>query len=358
MDIIESAVNDIRTALQQPTTNSPLPHTTLTTTTALKTLNDIFQPQQPDAAPPLRVPPTEPHKATPVEPTWQTVNQRRSRRKAAPSKRLQQSKEQGSYPTKQHKALSSTTPLSMESLFEWFSLNFKPIPHHEANKAINPDTGHLAELPELLKSSHGHRWNHANALEWGRLADGYPPHIPKGQNILRFIRHDAISPHRHKDITYFRQVTADKPFKAEKERVRITAGGDRINYPYEVTTKTSDLTTVKILVNSTISTDNARWMTVDISDFYLSTTNMQRSKYARIALNKIPQEIIDLYDLESLAKDGHIYVNINGGIYGLPQAGRLANDGHLQELPDPITKHTWGSYVLVSPNTFEAAGFE
>jgi molybdopterin-containing oxidoreductase family iron-sulfur binding subunit len=38
--------------------------------------------------------------------------------------------------------------------------------------------------------------------------------------------------------------------------------------------------------------------------------------------------------------------------------GRLANDGHLQELPDPISKHTWGSYVQVSPNTFKAAGLE
>ncbi|MFW5967623.1 MAG: 4Fe-4S dicluster domain-containing protein [Persicimonas sp.] len=38
--------------------------------------------------------------------------------------------------------------------------------------------------------------------------------------------------------------------------------------------------------------------------------------------------------------------------------GRLANDGHLQELPDPISKHTWGSYVLVSPSTFREADLE
>jgi len=38
--------------------------------------------------------------------------------------------------------------------------------------------------------------------------------------------------------------------------------------------------------------------------------------------------------------------------------GSMANNGHLQELPDPISKHTWGSYALVSPATFKAAGLE
>ena len=37
--------------------------------------------------------------------------------------------------------------------------------------------------------------------------------------------------------------------------------------------------------------------------------------------------------------------------------GDQANNGHLQELPDPITKHVWGSYIAVSPKTFREAGF-
>ncbi len=38
--------------------------------------------------------------------------------------------------------------------------------------------------------------------------------------------------------------------------------------------------------------------------------------------------------------------------------GEHANNGHLQELPDPITKHVWGSYVMVSPKTFRDEGFQ
>ncbi len=38
--------------------------------------------------------------------------------------------------------------------------------------------------------------------------------------------------------------------------------------------------------------------------------------------------------------------------------GSQANNGHLQELPDPITKHVWGTFIALSPSTFEAAGLE
>src|SRR6476660_1624827 len=37
-------------------------------------------------------------------------------------------------------------------------------------------------------------------------------------------------------------------------------------------------------------------------------------------------------------------------------AGRFANDGWLQELPDPLTKLTWDNPALVSPKTAETLG--
>ncbi len=36
--------------------------------------------------------------------------------------------------------------------------------------------------------------------------------------------------------------------------------------------------------------------------------------------------------------------------------GDHANNGHLQELPDPITKHVWGSYLMLSPKRMDEAG--
>ena len=48
-------------------------------------------------------------------------------------------------------------------------------------------------------------------------------------------------------------------------------GGNRINYPGEVGTPTADVMVAKIMLNSVVSTFNAKFMSIDISNFYLST---------------------------------------------------------------------------------------
>jgi hypothetical protein len=45
-----------------------------------------------------------------------------------------------------------------------------------------------------------------------------------------------------------------------------------------------------------------------------------------INLASLPHETIDKYDLIELSQDGKVYIEIQKGIYGLPQAGILANE--------------------------------
>jgi Reverse transcriptase (RNA-dependent DNA polymerase) len=141
-------------------------------------------------------------------------------------------------------------------------------------------------------------------------------------------------------------VVADRPNKANPIRVRVTVGGDRIDYPEEVSTKTSDLATVKLLLNSTISTDNANWMSLDIKDFYLNTP-MTLYEYMKVPLALFPAAIIQHYNLEALEHNGFIYTEIMKGMYGLPQAGRLANNeliAHLQQHGYHQSKFTPGLF--------------
>jgi hypothetical protein len=51
-----------------------------------------------------------------------------------------------------------------------------------------------------------------------------------------------------------------KPHKNEKERVRLSVGGDSHDYSVDVATSTADITTLKILINSTLSTEEAAMM--------------------------------------------------------------------------------------------------
>jgi hypothetical protein len=53
--------------------------------------------------------------------------------------------------------------------------------------------------------------------------------------------------------------------------VRITIGGNLINYPYELTTQTADMVSSKIMWNSVISMPNTKFGGADIKNLYLET---------------------------------------------------------------------------------------
>jgi hypothetical protein len=142
-----------------------------------------------------------------------------------------------------------------------------------------------------------------------------------------------------------------KPNKEEKYRSQLTAGGNRINYPDNVGTPTADMTLFKCLMNSITSTPGARCIMVDIKGFYLCTP-MKCSEYMRLKVTDIPEEIMREYKIQELVtQDGYVYCKITEGMYGLPQAGiiaqellkeRLAEYGYHQSkiIPGPWTHET------------------
>lgn len=220
-----------------------------------------------------------------------------------------------------------------EALFPHFALH---------GHAINPDTGKIAEYRELSECSDGAIWRSSNCDEIGRLAQGYG--TVKGTNTIFFIHHTAVP--KGRKVTYLRVVSALRPEKTNPHRVRWTVGGDKVDYPFDVSTKTADLTTAKILINSVVSTPNAKFLTADLKDFYLGTP-MERYEYMRVPIWMLPDAIIDQYNLRPLFHNGYVYVEIRRGMYGLPQAGRLANDQLVAFLrphgyePCPLTHGLW-----------------
>ena len=83
----------------------------------------------------------------------------------------------------------------------------------------------------------------------------------------------------------------------------MTVGGNKIQYDGDVGTPTAHLETAKLLLNSVLSRTDAKFMTIDIANFYLMTL-MEDYEYLRIKLSDIPKEIIDEYELQSLEHDG------------------------------------------------------
>jgi hypothetical protein len=223
-------------------------------------------------------------------------------------------------------------------------LNDNPRPAEEyANEIFNEDMGKLMKYRQLITHpKYREVWFHSSANEFGRLAQGVGGCI-QGTNTIFFIHKHQVPTDRWKDITYAKFVCELKPNKAEVHRTRLTVGGDKVHYPGNVGTPTTDLTLVKMHINSIISTPGARYMTLDVKNFNLNTP-MARYEYVRIKIDDIPEEIIVEYNLcKKATSDGHVYVKIQKGMNGLPQAGILAQ----QLLEQRLNEHGYSQSKAV-----------
>jgi hypothetical protein len=192
---------------------------------------------------------------------------------------------------------------------------------HLANANIHPVTGKEMEYTALMKDPQLQPiWTRGFGNECGRLFQGIRDIA--GTDTCFFIKITNIP--KDRKITYGKIVCDYKPHKKEKERVRLTVGGDRLNYYGDVAMSTADITTFKILINSTLSAEDAATMMMDIKNYYLGTP-LPRFEYIKLLLSRFPEEIVQNYNLNTLAFDGWVYIEVRKCMYGLKQAGLLAN---------------------------------
>jgi hypothetical protein len=231
-----------------------------------------------------------------------------------------------------------------------------------ANSVINKK-GELLEYRHLVANPKTRRtWTHSYGNELERLAQGMPS-CTKGMDTIFFIPRHKVPKERTKDVTYGLITCSIRPEKIDKpNRTRLVAGGDRVHYPFDAGTSTANLLTIKLLINSVISTPGAKIFTMDIKNFYLCTP-MARYEYMRLKLADMPEDVIEHYRLRNIATpDGYVYCKIRQGMYGLPQAGiiaqellakRLKEHGYFQSKMTPgLWTHEWRpiAFTLVVDN--------
>ncbi len=131
-------------------------------------------------------------------------------------------------------------------------------------------------------------WQTAFGKDFGGMVQGNNKTGQHGTNSIFVMTHAEILfiPADH-TITYARVVVNFCPQKLDLHRIWITAGGNLINYPGELTTKTADLTTSKLMWNSVLSTKGAKFMCLDIKNFYL-TAPLNRFEYMKMPLSLFP----------------------------------------------------------------------
>jgi hypothetical protein len=178
-----------------------------------------------------------------------------------------------------------------------------------------------------------------------------PGQVKRADTILFIPKNKALRA-RAIDVTYGLITCLIRPKKIEEpNRTRLVVGGNRVFYPFDTVTPTANLLTVKLLINSVISTPGARFFTMDIKNFY-PCTSMMRYEYMRLKLSDMLQDFIAHYHLLDITTlDEYAYCKICQGMYGLRQAGiivqellakRLKEHGYNQSKTTPgLWTHEW-----------------
>ena len=131
------------------------------------------------------------------------------------------------------------------------------------------------------------------------MAQGDNKTKTKGKNCIFVMNHTQIAKMYAEGKTPMcaRIVVDFRPQKLDPNRVRITAGGNLIKCPGKLTTRRADITTTKIIRNSVISTEGARYGCLVVGDFYLETP-MEKFEYMKMPLALFPEWTLKQYNLD------------------------------------------------------------
>ena len=186
-----------------------------------------------------------------------------------------------------------------------------------AATAVDIDTtGKILTYRNAMRGPDKEAWRAANTAEIKKLAID--------TKTIRIIERVEV-PTDRKVAYYNPQIKTKMVDGVLTYRVRGTIGGDQVDYPGQVSSGAADMTTIKILYNSVVSDNDAKFMTLDVRDFYLGTA-LPRMEYMRISEEQLDDELAAELGVLHLKHNGYYYTEVSKGIYGLPHAGKLANE--------------------------------
>jgi hypothetical protein len=167
-----------------------------------------------------------------------------------------------------------------------------------------------------------------------------------GTGNIFFIKKANVPPGRH--VSYAKYVCNIRPQKTETHCVRMTAGGDQLDYPGDASSPAVAMLDAKLHINSTIA-DAHRYQKL------LSRhTNEALPIQLRPCQDDTPRSMGRL--APHIEADGFVYLEIPRGMYGLKEAGILTFEQLVAKLaphgyePAPFTPGPWRH--TMKPTTF------
>jgi hypothetical protein len=199
---------------------------------------------------------------------------------------------------------------------------------HYANPMVHPITRETISSYKKLMHDPATAviWQTAFGKDFGGMAQGDNKTGQKGTNAIFVMNHYKITTvlKAGKKITHANPVVDHRPQKADPNHICITAGDNLIQCNCELSVPTAAIDTAKLHWNSVVSMALAKYMCIDILFFYLSAA-LEYYKYMMILLALFPQWTIEQYELDQHAFNGYVHLELRRAVWGLPQAGILAN---------------------------------
>ena len=145
---------------------------------------------------------------------------------------------------------------------------------HFAPPMVHPTTGETITSYKWLMHdpATAEVWQTAFGKDFGGMAQGDDKTGQTGTNSIFVMTHAKIKQAYADKVTFaYAKIVVDfRPQKEDPYRIRITAGGNLLTYRGNVSTRTADLSTSKLLWNSVLSTESTKYMCLDIKNFYLT----------------------------------------------------------------------------------------
>jgi hypothetical protein len=184
---------------------------------------------------------------------------------------------------------------------------------HFASPMVHPTTGEtITSYKQLMHDFQtADVWQTGFGKDFGRMAQGGDKTGQKVTNSVFVMTHkeiDILMKAGHKWI-YAHIIVDHQPQKVHPNWICIAFGGNLITYRGDTYTCTADLTTSKLLWNSVLSTNRARYMCINIKNFYL-TAALDYYEYMKIPVALFPEWIKKQYNIDTHTRDGFIFLEI------------------------------------------------
>jgi hypothetical protein len=167
---------------------------------------------------------------------------------------------------------------------------------HFASPMVHPITGKtISSYKKLMNDPATAKvWQTAFGKDFGGMAQGDTKTGQKGKNAMFVMTHNELAHvlQAGKKFTFANPVVDYRPQKEDPNRIRITAMGNLVSYEGESSVRTADISTAKIHWNSVISNKKAKYMCLDIKNFYL-TAALEYFEYMKIPFTFFPSWIVE-----------------------------------------------------------------